>query len=64
MLAIGLKNGNIEILDNNTFEKYYSLKAHSREIRSVCFSPCGRYLSSCSLDNTIKIWDCINFKYC
>ena len=60
MLAIGLKNGNIDFLNNNTFEKCYCLKAHSRKIISICFSPCGRYLASCSFDNTIKIWDCVN----
>jgi len=31
--------------------------AHMYTINHLAFSPCGRYLASCSLDKSIKLWD-------
>ena len=35
--------------------------AHSREIRSVAFSPDGTKIVSGSWDKTIKVWDMVNW---
>lgn len=34
----------------------FSQTGHTSTVWGVCFSPCGRFLSSCSDDNTIRIW--------
>jgi WD40 repeat protein len=39
-----------------------TLKGHSKEINSICYSPDGKTIASCSDDNTIKFWDSKNFK--
>ena len=34
-----------------------TLKGHSREVRSVAYSPDGKHIASGSDDNTVKVWD-------
>jgi WD repeat-containing protein 61 len=34
-----------------------AVPAHMYTINHLAFSPCGRYLASCSLDKSIKLWD-------
>ncbi|MHA1898599.1 MAG: WD40 repeat domain-containing protein, partial [Promethearchaeota archaeon] len=34
-----------------------TLMGHSDYVRSVCYSPDGKYIASGSDDNTIKVWD-------
>ena len=37
------------------------MNAHSREITSVAFSPDGTKIVSGSYDQTIKVWDIVNW---
>ncbi|KKA03678.1 Transcription initiation factor TFIID subunit 5 [Hanseniaspora uvarum DSM 2768] len=47
-------NLNKNIIDASSGK--YQLTAHSGPVYSMDFTPCGKYLVSCSYDSTIKIW--------
>ena len=34
-----------------------AVTGHSREVRSVAYSPDGKHIASGSDDNTVKVWD-------
>ncbi len=38
------------------YGRYLDFIGHSESVRSVTFSPDGKYLASCSWDNTVKLW--------
>ena len=59
MLAVGLKNGIVEILDCDTFEKLHTLDNGSA---CTSFSPDGKYIACSSDDKTIKILDSKEFQ--
>jgi len=35
---------------------YATLKGHKHPIYSIAFSPCGQYLASGSIDNSVMVW--------
>jgi len=48
----------LAIIDSNgKLHPNHSLQGHSRTIRALSFSPDGKYLASCSIDNTARLWD-------
>ena len=58
MLAFGLNDDDIGVIDSKTFKVLYILNSY--RIISICFSPDNKYLASKSCNGTIKIWDCDN----
>ena len=56
-VAVGLKSGNIVILNAITGSQTGVLSGHSRGVNSVTFSSDGSLLVSGSYDMTIKLWD-------
>jgi WD40 repeat protein len=65
LLALGDKKGQIHTskidyknLKSNIKPKFHKLnKNHRGIVKTIAFSPGGRYLASCSLDSTIMLWD-------
>jgi len=57
-LAVGGREGDIQILDVELGEILLSIPdAHGDIVGCVSFDPSGKYLASCSSDETVRIWD-------
>src|SRR5262249_21340965 len=48
--------GEVKLWDTETGEEVLSLKGHTREVVSVCFSPDGKRLASAG-GGEVKVWD-------
>ena len=62
IVAAGHVDGNITIWDAQRKSLFTEIKenSHGKEVRTVCFSPDGKYLISGGFDNKIKIYDILN----
>ena len=47
----------MKVWDAQTGQETLTLKGHSRVVRSVNYSPDGKWIVSGSVDNTLKVWD-------
>ncbi len=57
-LVVGGRNGEILILDAETGKALVPIQdAHGGNVYGVSFSPNGKYLASCSSDQTVRIWN-------
>ena len=63
IIAVGHDDGLVTIWDYSKQCVIKEIYEHNEEVRSVSFSPDGRYLLSGSFDSTIKIYD-INNNFC
>jgi len=57
LLAVGMKNGDIQLWDWNTGQQVGLLQGHTGTVTRILFSPNRRQVISASQDLNIKIWD-------
>lgn len=57
LVVMGLENGNIKLLHNDTFQKVDFLKAHSYRIIDSEFDDIGKKLVSISIDKSAILWN-------
>jgi len=56
-IAIGERNGSVQVRDANTGEELRVLQGHRTPVKSVSFSPDGTRLATVSVNGRLKVWD-------
>jgi len=56
-LAAGRTDGKVVIFDMDVQSIARKLKGHTRQIQSLSWSRCGRYLLSSAVDWKVNLWD-------
>ena len=47
---------------NEKFERVAVLKGHENFVKGVTWDPVGSYLASQSTDNTVRVWNTVDWK--
>jgi WD40 repeat protein len=61
-LASGSEDSTIKLWRVESHKQVTTLQCHDNIVRSIAFSPDGKYLASGSEDNTVKLWRMENFQ--
>ena len=62
ILASGSDDCRIILWNTVTYQKIITLRDHSYNVKSLCFSPDGNTLASGSWDKTIILWNIVTYK--
>ena len=57
LLAVGLNDGKVKLLDSPSTSPRFTIHAHGLAVRSVAFSPDQAFLATGSADSTVKLWE-------
>ena len=57
LIAGSNKSYELCIYDVVDFELKFVLKGHSNVIYDICFSPCDKFMTSASCDQSVIFWD-------
>lgn len=59
-LATGCLDGSIELWGGHTYTAERTLLGHTEAIVKLAYSPCDRWLVSCDMSGTVRLWDLHN----
>lgn len=57
LVALGYRDGSVQVVDTQTGIDHWNLKDHSNEVTNLAFSPDATMLATSVLDGPIRLWD-------
>ncbi|KAG0374503.1 hypothetical protein BGX24_010323, partial [Mortierella sp. AD032] len=58
-VATGCSDGSIRLWLGQPYAAQRALLGHTHAISKLAYSPCGRWLVSCDLNGTVRLWDIV-----